>query len=140
MSKIYDNLYLGSAQDAEMMKDADLVINCTPDVPFYATKAHHIRLPVQDNGDPDQPKILYELISSDYIFELIDTYLANDKKVLIHCVAGMQRSAAVAACYVIYKKQCDVFIAISHITKKRPIAFLGSINFMDTIKHYSKSF
>ncbi len=140
MSEILPNLYLGGFQDTFLLKHANLVINCTSDIPFFATFSHNVRLPIEDNGNPDEIVKLYEFIKNDELFEIIDIYLEQKKKVFIHCKAGQQRSCAVMACYLIYKNGYDLFKAIAEVKEKHPIAFFGSINFFDAIKHYSKSF
>jgi protein-tyrosine phosphatase len=140
MSEILPNLYLGDQRDALHFYDVDLVINCTTDLPFYTYKAKQIRIPVKDNGDPKESLMLYEIIDDNEIFQIIDSYLEDKKKVLIHCRAGQQRSCAVVACYLIYKYNYDPYQAIATVQVKRPCAFFGGINFMDTIKYYSKSY
>ena len=143
MSHILGTLYLGDRQDAETMTDVDLVVNCTSDIPFYAKPdAIKIRLPVEDNGDPDQDVKLYNLISDDNIFHQIELHLMNEKKVLIHCRMGAQRSAATLACFLLFHsfhildQPMNVNTVIKFIKNKRKIAFHRGINFIRTIEHY----
>ena len=60
--------------------------------------------------------------------------------VLVHCHAGMQRSAAVVAMYLIanYKMKSDK--AMEYIKGKRPIAFTPAPNFLRSIKGFEQTF
>jgi protein-tyrosine phosphatase len=53
--------------------------------------------------------------------------------VLVHCHAGMQRSCAIVACYLVKYYDMTSYESISFIRAKRHIAFLYSINFLETI-------
>ncbi len=139
MTEIIKNLYLGNKNDAIVMSDIGLVINCTTDIQFYSEENTHIRIPVLDNGNFEEHTKLYNLIEDGYIFAIMDNFLSENKKVLVHCRFGQQRSCAVVACFLIWKYNLDPFDAISFIKSKRRQAFFGSVNFFDTIKHYSKS-
>jgi len=135
MSEIIRNLYLGNFQDAMNMTNVDLVINCTKNIDFF-TNTKKIRICVEDNGNDEEYKKLFDAIEDNILFEEIDKTLSENKKVLCHCMAGQQRSAAVIACFIIWKYKIDIFEAIAFVKSKRPIAFFGNVNFMSTIKHY----
>ncbi len=140
MSEIIKNLYLGNHMDAKNIKDVDLVINCTSDIPFYIDdNVKKIRISVEDNGDEKEYKKLYDIIENNNIFYEIDKMLLDNKIVLCHCAAGQQRSPAVIACYLSWKTRADIFKIINFIKKKRPIAFFNAVNFLSTINHYSRS-
>ena len=136
MSEIIKNLYLGNYQDAKNMIDVDMVINCTSNLEFYAPEAEKIRIHVEDNGNEEEYKKLYDAIENNILFEKMNEMLSQNNKILCHCMAGQQRSAAVIACFLIWKNDLDIFEAISFVKSKRPIAFFGQVNFMSTIKHY----
>jgi protein-tyrosine phosphatase len=63
------------------------------------------------------------------------------RNILIHCHAGMQRSAISVAGYLVYRYGMTPMQAIKYIIAKRPIAFFGgdSINFDDSLKTYHKN-
>jgi len=52
----------------------------------------------------------------------IDEALKADGKVLVHCLHGKSRSAAVVAAYIILKDKCTTEEAIIRIQDKRPVA------------------
>lgn len=136
MSEVIKNLFLGNSQDAKDMNNVDMVINCTTSLPFYANNALQIRILIEDNGNQDEYKKLYDAIEDNLLFEKMDELLKNKKTILCHCMAGQQRSAALIACFIIWKYNMDIYDAIGFVKSQRPIAFFGDINFMPTIKHY----
>lgn len=136
MSEIIKNLYLGNYQDAKNMVDVDMVINCTSNLEFYAPEAKKIRIYVEDNGNEEEYKKLYDAIENNILFEEMNGMLSQNKKILCHCMAGQQRSAAIVTCFLIWKYKYDLFEAILFVKSKRSIAFFGNVNFMSTIKHY----
>jgi protein-tyrosine phosphatase len=74
------------------------------------------------------------------VLPIIDSYVKNKKPVFINCMAGMQRSAAIAAAYLIVYRGYNVEEAITYIRKKRPIAFRPGPNFLHTLNmvYYSQ--
>jgi protein-tyrosine phosphatase len=68
---------------------------------------------------------------------LIDETLKSDKSVLVHCYAGVQRSCAIAACYLMYKNQnLTASDAIRRIKEKKPEAFEPRPTFWNALKEY----
>jgi hypothetical protein len=65
---------------------------------------------------------------------------SDGNRILIHCFAGMQRSAAVTAMFLISQYRCTTDEAIAFIKKRRPIAFYGNVNFYPSIKQFETSF
>lgn len=135
---ILKNLWLGNleaAQDHDFLTKSGikLVINCTKDLPNYHENdknIQYIRIPVDDS-------LLKKdfIVMTDYLFHIIpylDQVLKNNISVLIHCYAGMQRSACVVAAYLI-KNKVPLYKAIHFIQKKRNIAFTPQINFIDSL-------
>ena len=53
----------------------------------------------------------------------------QNKTVLVHCYAGMQRSAAIVAAYLIKYKNMSYEDAVQFIRKKRKVSFLTGSNF-----------
>jgi hypothetical protein len=135
---ILKNLWLGNldaAQDRDFLtkNGIRLVINCTNDLPNYHENdknINYIRIPVDDS-------LLKKdfMIMTEYLFRIIpylDEMLKSNVPVLIHCYAGMQRSACVVAAYLI-KNKVPLYKAIHFIQKKRNIAFTPQINFIDSL-------
>ena len=100
MSHIFASLYLGNLQDATEMTDVDLVVNCTPEFPFYAENSKKYRLPFID--DPQDQDKLFSILLDPRLFDDMVNYILNEKKILVHCHAGMSRSPTVVACFMMY--------------------------------------
>lgn len=138
-SEIITNLYVGDYRDAQNLSDISFVINCTSDIPFYSRTIQSVRIPLHDTPTIEQNKILYDAIFDDVLFNRISHYLFMKQKVLIHCYAGVSRSASVAACFIMFKYYKDLFEAIAYIKKRRNIAFSNGCNFMQAMKRYYKN-
>jgi rhodanese-related sulfurtransferase len=114
-----------------------VVFNCTKDLPFHSSIKRRYRVPVDDNLQAEEIRNL-ELWSYEIIFKLTKEHTLNN--VLVHCYAGMQRSAAVLAMYLIAHKKMKTDEAISFLKDKRPIVFLPFPNFYDAIQGFQKSY
>ena len=75
-----------------------------------------------------------------HCYSLIDNKLSNNQSVLIHCRAGMQRSAALLALYLMKKNKYSFDKAKSIIKKERCIAFYPVVNFIGPIKYFETKF
>ena len=97
-----------------------------------------IRLPVHDS--PDECETLLSLVYETRVLDKMYNCIINDKSILVHCFAGMQRSCALVACYLIKYHKMSPDEAIKYIKSKRPIAFFGQINFMKMITMFYVNF
>ena len=59
---------------------------------------------------------------------------------LVHCAAGMQRSAAVVAMYLIATQNATADQAMAFIRSKREIAFVPEANFEKSIRTFEANF
>jgi tyrosine-protein phosphatase len=140
MSHVFYNVYLGSLQDAIEMTDVDIVVNCTTDIPFFAQNAVQIRVPIVDL--PSYSNKLHDIVTNTDIFEIMTAAMLQNKKILVHCHAGMSRSASLMVCFIMYycknvNKQDYTLEGIIHFLKsKRPIVFHDGYNFIDTLNRY----
>ena len=135
-SDILDGLlFVGNAACAEQSGgDFDLVVNCTKNLPAPPEPGtRFIRLPVDD--DPDEALALFRLLRETDALRAIDGTLAMGGRCLVHCMAGAQRSAAVAACFLVARRGLDADAAIARVRARRPAAFFfGIVNFERTIR------
>jgi protein tyrosine phosphatase len=128
---ILPGLWLGNGKasmDEKFLKTNNItvVFNCTKDLPFHSSIKRRYRVPVDDNLQAEEIRNL-ELWSYEIIYKLTkEHHLQN---VLVHCYAGMQRSAAVLAMYLIAHKKMKTDEAISFLREKRSIVFLPYPNF-----------
>ncbi len=135
--EIIPNLFIGNFNSAKYYSNNfDVVINATPDINFYSNKTKNIRISVKD--DMTKHSNIKLAIEIEKILPYIHKYLQNNKKVLIHCRAGMQRSASIVASYLIRYKNKSINESIQIIKNKRNIAFMPYVNFqltLDIINH-----
>ena len=132
-NQISNFLYLGNIDSLKDQEKFYLIVNCTKHIPVATKCIETIRISVDDH--PTECDNMIKYMKSTRVLERIHHCRMNNKQVLIHCHAGMQRSAAVLACYLIkyYKMTPDE--AIRFIKSKRPIAFYPQANFMKVIQN-----
>jgi protein tyrosine phosphatase len=139
---ILPGLWLGNGKasmNEEFLRKNNItaVFNCTKDLPFHSTIKRRYRVPVDDNLQAEEIRNL-ELWSYEIIYKLTKEH--NLSNVLVHCYAGMQRSAAVVAMYLIARKRMKTDEAIAYLKDKRSIVFLPFPNFYDAIVGFQKSY
>ena len=132
---IIPGLFLGngkSSLDDDFLKKNNIraVFNCTKDLPFH----HSIK---DDNLQMEEIRNL-ELWSFEIVYKLAKEHKKGN--VLVHCYAGMQRSAAVVAMYLIAIHNMKHEQAISYIKHKRSIAFWPFTNFLKSIQGFEKTY
>jgi protein-tyrosine phosphatase len=142
-NEILPGLWLGNRhaskdRDFLEMKNIGAIFNCTKDLPFPHNQNQHLyRVPVDDNLQQDEIRNL-ALWAWEIIYKVHKERVSGNR-ILVHCAAGMQRSAAVVAMYLISQYRCTTDEAIAFIKAKRPIAFYGNANFYESIKAFEKS-
>ena len=140
-NEIIANLWLGSRlapvnQDFIHDKNIKLIINCTKDIDYYVdSNVQTVRLAINDSNTEESNRILGESI--DNLTFLIDVYLQNNMGVLVHCYAGVQRSATVVLCYLIKYKHLQLQMAKTIMKDKRSIVFFPYPTFDNFINNYS---
>lgn len=63
------------------------------------------------------------------LIPIINNHINNKQKILIHCRAGIQRSAAVVAALLMYRYNIEKNFAMNIVRHKRYCAFLPLPNF-----------
>ena len=129
--RIIDNLYLGnfiaSKTDTISSERINTIINCSKNLPFYSDITTNYRVDINDDisfhSNIQMFKTFHEIIP------IIHNNIIQNKTVLVHCYAGMQRSAAIVAAYLIKYKNMSYEDAVQFIRKKRKVSFLTGSNF-----------
>jgi protein-tyrosine phosphatase len=135
MSRILDRLYLGDRLSAYnktfiIDKNINVIVNATKDIPnFYDTipEIKYYRVPIEDNLQMEELHAFYFCAKS--LIPILYKEYKEGKTILIHCFAGMQRSAALVLLFLIYfhKKENNINLSVSDakffILSKRPVAF-----------------
>lgn len=106
MSLITSHLFLGNIDDALNRKflktiQCDTIVNCSKDLPYCENyRCTRKRISVHDDlKDQSISFMSYALLEIiPYLYEVH----SNKKTILVHCAAGMQRSAIVVLCLLVY--------------------------------------
>ncbi len=130
---ITDFLYLGNIDSLDDQEKFYLIVNCTKHIPLATKCSEIIRIPVND--DPLESENMMKYMKETHVLEKMHACRMNKQPVLVHCHAGMQRSAAVVACYLVHFYKMTPEEAIRYIKKKRPIAFYSQANFLKVIQN-----
>ncbi|XP_050090933.1 dual specificity protein phosphatase 18 [Anopheles aquasalis] len=123
VSRLLKNLYLcgGSAASVAMMQKLGVtfVINVTmptelTDTPLPASDTRYLRLPVKDNREANLERYFHE------VADLIEEESNANGVTLVHCVAGISRSATLCLAYLMKHHRMSLKDAYNHIKDKRP--------------------
>jgi len=160
-NNVIPNLYIGSVEastDFEFIQknNISLIVNCSKDIEnkfslnllkpiesapkivqdwlfdnsFYIK---YYRVPIDDNGKKEEIDNFYKLVKE--LLPIIEIEYNKGKCILVHCLAGNQRSAAFICAFLMYVKKFRLEEAISYLLEKKPnVFFFGSqINFKDSL-------
>jgi len=141
--EILPGLWLGNriaALNDRWLKQQEIsvVFNCTKDLPFSPVIKKQYRLPVDDNLKAEEIRNM-TLWSHEAVYKVLAEYNKN-QKVLVHCAAGMQRSATVVGMLLIAMKGMTWQQVINYIQGIRPIAFRDQANFKDSLIAFDTSY
>ena len=119
-------------------KGIKCVFNCTKEIPFLETVQRKYRVPVDDNLQSEEIRNLgfwaYEIV-----IKMTREYQTG-QPMLVHCAAGMQRSAACVALFLMATKGLNPDEAIAYIRQRRPIAFFPSANFRSALDAFYQGY
>lgn len=141
--EIVPGMWLGNRRAAANDKwlqenNITVVFNATKDIPFAASAQKQYRIPVDDNLQPEEIRNM-TLWSQEAVYKVLKEKNAGNN-ILIHCAAGMQRSAAIMGMYLIATRGMSWQQAITYIQGIRPIAFRPGANFRDSLIEFDKSY
>jgi predicted protein tyrosine phosphatase len=127
-------LWIGSKADSMNMKAAQrhhigLVVNCTRDLPFSVPGVKRVRVPIDDMPD-ENPTFLKALPRA---VRAIDLALSQGQGVLVHCYAGISRSASVVAAFLMARDGLTPAQAMARIRKAKPETFRPRANFLPSL-------
>ena len=112
------------------------VFNCTKSVAFHPSVQHQYRVPVDDNLQPAEinnmrswaPEIAYKILHE----------FNQGRRILIHCHAGMQRSATACAFFLLVLTGRPLIQVMYLIKSKRNICFHPSPNFAPALRAFEQ--
>lgn len=138
--QIIKNLWVGnykSATDITFLKSNNigLIINLSKTINFTnLPNIHKYRIPINDNLSNESNVGMINHFENSY--KLIDKFLKNNQGVLIHCRAGAQRSATLAALYLMKNYNIRSIKAMEIVKSQRKIAFFIRPNFLPVFNHF----
>ncbi|XP_055506011.1 dual specificity protein phosphatase 16 [Leucoraja erinacea] len=137
-TRILPHLYLGCQRDVlnkELMQQIDVayVLNAsnTCPKPDFIPETHFLRVPVNDSFSE---KILPWLNKS---VEFIEKAKASNGCVLVHCLAGISRSATIAIAYIMKRMDMSLDEAYRFVKEKRP-TISPNFNFLGQLLDFEK--
>lgn len=139
--EILPGLWLGDRQasvDDVFLKEnrIQVVFNCTKDLPFSPLIKKQYRVPVHDNLEEEEIHNM-ERWSKEIVYHLLSEYKSGNA-ILVHCMAGRQRSAAVVAMALIAYLNIHALDAYQYIKDRRPVAFHPRANFGRAIDYFDR--
>jgi dual specificity phosphatase 12 len=142
-NEIIPRLWLGNVKASKdeafiREKNIQVVFNCTKNLEFSPIIPIKYRIPVDDNLEEEEIRNM-ELWSGEIAFKMMSEYMEG-KTILVHCMAGMQRSAASVAFFLISFLKLRALDAMKLIKEKRPIAFYPRANFGRSIDYFDRKF
>lgn len=133
MYEILPNLFLAAFQEAKECPPNSFVVNCTRDLPMINDEGH--RIPVDDNGTKESLDAMFLALPE--AVKLIHQELGNNRPVVVHCLAGQQRSPIVICAYLMAKRGFTMEEAVSYVRSKKRDALFWTINFLDSLQRFS---
>lgn len=138
--EIIKNLWVGnyiSAVDEDFLNknNIKLIINLSKTIDFTTLPdIYKYRIAINDNLSEESN--LGMINHFEYSYNLIDNFLKSSQGVLIHCRAGSQRSATLAALYLMKKYNIRSKKAMDIVKSQRKIAFYIRPNFLPVFNHF----
>jgi protein-tyrosine phosphatase len=142
-SKILPRLWLGNktaALNTRWLHENNIttVFNCTKDIPFDKSILHQYRVPIDDSLLQEDiqklttwtPEIMYKLMAE----------YNQGATILVHCYAGVQRSAAVVAMFLMTLTRQPMSAIFPFMRHCRSIVFTPAMNFKDSIQSWERNF
>lgn len=137
-TRILPHLYLGCQRDVlnkELMQQNEIgfVLNAsnTCPKPDFICDSHFLRVPVNDSFCE---KILPWLDKS---VDFIEKAKASNGRVLVHCLAGISRSATIAIAYIMKRMDMTLDEAYRFVKEKRP-TISPNFNFLGQLLDFEK--
>ena len=118
MSEITEQIYVGSYADAsseQYLSDRSIthVITCANEFPSSLLRPGYKIQIVDDVADEKTKKYFLEAAS------VLDRWVREGNKIMVHCFAGMSRSVSVVITYFMMYKGWSFDLAYNHLKQRR---------------------
>ena len=126
-SQIIPNIYIGNIYSSLYnSEDFDVIVNCSKNLPFpKENEKIKIRVPIDDKYVFKCDEFLNYLDVIDNIKE----HYKDNKKILIHCQFGIQRSSTLTTIFLMKQLGISKEKAIELVKSQRNISFFPYNNF-----------
>jgi dual specificity MAP kinase phosphatase len=118
----------GNALDAQFIRrhNIRMIVNCTTEVDApFKNRIPTYRIPM-DDAERSNPELLEH---AEYVAAAMDVVRARGGSILVHCYAGVSRSASMTACYLMLVMGLSKDEAIRLIRAKKPETFQPRVVF-----------
>lgn len=134
MSKITDHLFLtgvgGMTKENFRKNHIDYVVNTTTEAPFW-DDIDSLRVAVEDDSNAN----IYPYF--DPVADRIQDVVSRNGHVLVHCLAGVSRSASIVIAWLMKYKRMDLKSAFNHCYIQRPVIRPNN-GFLNQLMAYEK--
>ncbi|APG58289.1 putative dual specificity protein phosphatase H1-like protein [BeAn 58058 virus] len=137
MMRVTEYVYLGNYNDAINAPYSDVkfkyILNLTPEkYKIVNSPINIIHLPLIDDECTDLSKYF------DYTTNLLTKCETEHYPILVHCIAGVNRSGAIIMAYLMSRRSKDIpafmyFLYIYHAMREKRGAFLENVSFRKQI-------
>lgn len=139
MSKIIENLFLGNIDNAQ---SANFISE--NNIKLIMNAAIEVNVPIHENVNLIMNLQWYDSIEQpigfcylDYLTSVINSFLKDNKAVLVNCFAGISRSATIVIAYMMKYHNMNFENAFSYVQSKRWIVNPNP-NFRNILKSYEQ--
>jgi len=125
---------INGAKNLDKIKEYNItfILNCTKDIPNYFennTSIKYMRVPIDDTSNMHIEKYFAAT------YDFIDNAVSSNNNILVHCYAGMSRSATILIAYFMRKYKWSYVKALKFVKEKRSIVNPNS-DFVDALEKY----
>ncbi|CAD5210217.1 unnamed protein product [Bursaphelenchus okinawaensis] len=140
-TEILDFMFLGSQEDAldrnfisklPIQKVINISEKCPRSDLILNDERHFLRIPVNDTYDAKLSPFFEKA------YEFIEDARRSNQKVLVHCLAGISRSATLAIAYVMRRNKLTAEDAYKFVQTRRP-SISPNFNFMGQLTVYERN-
>lgn len=133
LSEILPNLYLSGLEGTKQIKENNIlsVLSVMKNFPVFESCINHMKIEINDTNGQEIHKYFDEAHS------FIERALQNNEKILVHCRAGISRSATIIISYIMKTKKMNLDEAYKFVKSKRPIVD-PNLDFYESLSMYEK--
>jgi protein-tyrosine phosphatase len=138
MSKVFDNIYVGSLEDAynyDIICNVTHILNVADELILLDRVDHkYLKFGVNDDDEYEDITRIFDSCIN-WIHEAINV---DGGSVLIHCLEGKSRSVCVSIAYLCTKCNFNFEDSLNHITSMRPCIDIFPLYLEQTIHYINK--